>query len=352
MISRQEFLDTHKTNRHQLKEVEKDEAILFENKRRFVLFPIKYHEVYDAYKRREANFWPAEDMDNAKDIEQWTKDEKLTKEKKDFIIRALAVFQSQDFIDQNLTELLSAEVQIPEAKCFYGFQIMVDNIHAEVYSLAIDALIKDEKTRVSMFEEIEDHHNIKEKMKYNEFWFSNETLYGEKLVAFAALQGLFNLTGYVSFYKLQKDGLLPGFNKMNDKMFADHGMHTDFEALMFAHLKNKPESAIIERIIEEAVDLEKKSSSDLFPIEKIGLEKKDMNQFIEFVADTILVSFGNDKKYNVTNPFEFMEKIELPGQSSSFEKKVSDYQKAGDMAKAEKANKGKQDTFEFDNEDF
>ncbi|CCH62503.1 hypothetical protein TBLA_0H02170 [Henningerozyma blattae CBS 6284] len=352
MQSRAEFLESQKVHRFKLKEMEKDEAILFENKRRFVLFPIKYHEVYDAYKKREANFWTAEEMDSSKDIEQWNSEGAITKDQKEFITRLLAVFMSQDFIDQNLTELLSAEVQIPEAKCFYGFQIMVDNIHAEVYSLAIDALIKDEKTRVTMFESIEDNSNIKAKMAYNETWFGEDSLYAEKLVAFAALQGLFNLTGYVSAFYLQSKDILPGFNKMNVEMFKDHTMHTDFQALMFAHLKNKPNAKIIERIVTEAVELEKKAYDDLFLVEKIGLSKKDMDLFIEVVADTILESFGNEKHYNASNPFPFMEGVELPGQSNSFEKKVSDYQKAGDMAKAEKENKAKaDDAFAF-NEDF
>ncbi|EDO19013.1 hypothetical protein Kpol_2002p84 [Vanderwaltozyma polyspora DSM 70294] len=345
-----EFLEEHKTRRHELKELQKDESILTENKRRFVLFPIKYHEIYDAYKKREALFWTAEELDFSKDIQNWN-DDKITKDEKEYFIRLLALFASNDMDRENLTEHLSAECQTPEAKCFYGFQIMVDNIHQEVYGILIDSLVKDDEKRTSMFEEIKDLTNIKEKIEYAKSWFENEdNLFGEKLIAEAAVLGIFSLSAYVSVLSFQKGGLIPGFVTGVDNMLRDRGLHVDFCCLMYAHLKNQIDSEIVQKIIVDAVEIEKKSLLKALPIIKVNLKIDEMNQFIEYVADSILVAFGNEKHYNATNPYEFMENVVLPGNTNSLAKTIADAQKASEFAKTSKPD-AETTTFSF-NEDF
>ena len=346
-----EFFDEHKVKRHEQKESQADEAILIENNRRFVLFPIKYHEVYDAYKKREALFWTAEEIEMSKDIANWNDEKKITEEEKEFIIRLLALFASNDINKENLTERLSAECQIPEAKCFYGFEIMVDNIHQEVYAILIDSLIKDNTKKVSMFADLKKLTNIKEKVDYSKTWFANDdNLFGEKLIAFAAIQGLFSLSAYTAIYSISSKGLMPGFNIGVENMFRDHALHSDFSCLMYAHLKNKVNSEIVNRIISDAVKIEKNSLKEALPIEKFGLKISEMEQFIECVADSLLVAFGYEKLYNAQNPYPFMETVPLPGNTNSFEKKVSDYQKASNLTKDSKPD-ADTTTFSF-SEDF
>ncbi|CCE63412.1 hypothetical protein TPHA_0E03220 [Tetrapisispora phaffii CBS 4417] len=332
MSSITEFFAEHKAKRHLLKESQKDEVILIENHRRFVLFPIKYHEVYDAYKQREALFWTAEELDFTKDIENFNGEE-ISEDEKEYITRLLALFASNDMDKLNLTENLSAEVQIPEAKCFYGFQIMLDNIHQEVYSLIIDAIIKDNGKRVSMFDDLKKLSNINDKLEYAKTWFENEDhLFGEKLIAFAAVQGIFSLAAYASIFSPKGGKLFPGLQKGVQNMFRDRALHTDFQSLMYAHLKHDVDPVVVNRIITDAVKIEKASLKDTLPIEKFGLKIAEMEQLIEHVADFLLVSFGAEKEYNVANPFPFMEKVAIPGNTNSFAKKVADYHKASDIA--------------------
>lgn len=329
------FLDSFKFHRHQIQEREKDESVLYENKRRFVLMPIKFHEIYDTYKRREALFWTAEETDLTKDMIDWSK--KLGDDEKSFVKKILAIFASGILTEQHLTEHLSAEVQCPEAKCFYGFQIMVDNIHEEVYSLVIDSLVKDKDELESMFDGIEEDPYVQKKRDFAKRWFNIEiALYGEKLVAFAAIQGIFSLISYASIFSLKKRGLMPCLTKVNKIMCRDHAMHGDFQCLMFAHLKNKINPQIVEKIIMEAAEIEKDSlEGNFLQIEQLGLDVREMRQMIEFVADNILAGFGNKKHYKVSNPYEHIQKTCLPGNATFFEKKVSEYQKAGAAVKVD-----------------
>ncbi|ODV94266.1 hypothetical protein PACTADRAFT_51133 [Pachysolen tannophilus NRRL Y-2460] len=345
-----DFLNQHKVHRHKLKELEKDEPLLSENKRRFVLFPIKYHEIWQMYKKAEASFWTAEEIDLGKDMHDWNN--KMTENERYFISRVLAFFAASDgIVNENLVENFSAEVQVPEAKCFYGFQIMMENIHSETYSLLIDTYVKDPKEAEFLFNAIETIPCIQEKADWALRWINaDEKLFGERLVAFAAVEGIFFSGSFASIFWLKKRGLMPGLTFSNELICRDEGLHTDFACLLFAHLSNKPNEAIVEKIITEAVEIEKRYFTDALPVSLLGMNAKLMCQYVEFVADRLLIALGNKKVFNVSNPFDFMENISLAGKTNFFEKRVSDYQKAGVMAKSKKDEKP-QDSFAFD-EDF
>lgn len=346
------FLAKHKSHRIQLKEAEKDEPLLVENNRRFVLFPIKYHEIWQAYKKAEASFWTAEEIDLSKDLHDWNN--RLTENERFFISRVLAFFAASDgIVNENLVENFSAEVQIPEAKCFYGFQIMMENIHSETYSLLIDTYIKDPKEAEYLFNAIETIPCIKKKADWALRWISDEkALFAERLVAFAAVEGIFFSGSFASIFWLKKRGLMPGLTFSNELICRDEGLHTDFACLLFAHLKHKPEPSIVEKIITEAVTIEEEYFTDALPASLLGMNCKLMCQYVEFCADRLLVALGNKKFYNVTNPFDFMENISLAGKTNFFEKRVSDYQKAGVMASTNKKEETESsNAFAFD-EDF
>ncbi|SCU85782.1 LADA_0D09626g1_1 [Lachancea dasiensis] len=332
--SHQEFLKSHHVHRHKLKELEQHEPLLMENKRRFVLFPIKYHEIWQAYKRAEASFWTAEEIDLSKDLHDWNN--RMNENERYFISRVLAFFAASDgIVNENLVENFSAEVQSPEAKCFYGFQIMMENIHSETYSLLIDTYIKDPKESEFLFNAIETIPQIKEKAQWAIRWIQDsDALFAERLVAFAAVEGVFFSGSFAAIFWLKKKGLMPGLTFSNELICRDEGLHTDFACLLFAHLKNKPDPKIVEKIITEAVEIEQRYFRDALPVSLLGMNADLMNQYVEFVADRLLVALGNDKFYNVTNPFDFMENISLAGKTNFFEKRVSDYQKAGVMAKS------------------
>lgn len=344
------FGEVHKRARRHLRESEKEEPILKENPDRFVMFPIKYHEIWQMYKQAEASFWTAEEIDLGKDMHDW--DNKLNKDERFFVSRVLAFFAASDgIVNENLVERFSGEVQIPEAKCFYGFQIMMENIHSETYSLLIDTYIKDPKEANYLFHAIDNIPCIAEKAQWALRWISDEeSSFAERLVAFAAVEGIFFSGSFASIFWLKKRGLMPGLTFSNELISRDEGMHTDFACLLFAHLKNRPSKKIIEAIIVEAVEIEKKFLTEALPVSLLGMNAKLMCQYIEFVADRLLVSLGNKKVWNSTNPFDFMENISLAGKTNFFEKRVSDYQKAGVMAGIDKKNTDKDD-FALD-EDF
>lgn len=346
-MTTEEFVEARK----QLKESEANEPILKENAHRFVLFPIKYHEIWQMYKKAEASFWTAEEIDLGKDLHDW--DNRLNDDERFFVSRVLAFFAASDgIVNENLVERFSGEVQIPEAKCFYGFQIMMENIHAETYSLLIDTYVKDPKEAEYLFNAIETIPCIKKKADWALRWISDQQCaFSERLVAFAAVEGIFFSGSFASIFWLKKRGLMPGLTFSNELISRDEGMHTDFACLLFSHMVNRPSPKIVEAIITEAVSIEKEFLTDALPVALLGMNAKLMCQYIEFVADRLLVSLGNSKVYNSSNPFDFMENISLSGKTNFFEKRVSDYQKAGVMAGTNKMMGGKEDGFALD-EDF
>ncbi|KAJ7179230.1 ribonucleotide reductase small subunit [Mycena filopes] len=307
---------------------ESEEPILKESRRRFVLFPIQYHEIWQMYKKAEASFWTAEEMDLSKDLHDWNN--KLNDDERHFISHVLAFFAASDgIVNENLLERFSNEVQIAEARCFYGFQIMMENIHSETYSLLIDTYIKEPAERDYLFDAIETIPCIKRKAEWALRWITDEkSTFGERLVAFAAVEGIFFSGSFASIFWMKKRGLMPGLTFSNELISRDEGMHTDFACLLFTHLKRRPHPDTVRRVITEAVKIEQEFLTDALPVGLIGMNAKLMCQYIEFVADRLLVALGNDKVYNSTNPFDFMDMISLQGKTNFFEKRVSDYSKA------------------------
>ncbi|KAG6872752.1 Ribonucleotide-diphosphate reductase (RNR), small subunit [Termitomyces sp. Mi166 len=308
---------------------ESEEPLLKESRRRFVLFPIQYPEIWQMYKKAEASFWTAEEMDLSKDLYDWH--ERLNDNERHFISHVLAFFAASDgIVNENLVERFSNEVQAAEARCFYGFQIMMENIHSETYSLLIDTYIKDQAEREYLFDAIETIPCIKRKAEWALKWISDKnSTFAERLVAFAAVEGIFFSGSFASIFWLKKRGLMPGLTFSNELISRDEGMHTDFACLLFSHLKRRPHPDTIKAIIMEAVTIEQEFLTDALPVKLIGMNSGLMRQYIEFVADRLLVALGNDKVYNKTNPFDFMDMISLQGKTNFFEKRVSDYSKAG-----------------------
>jgi len=313
-----------------------NEPILTENKQRFVLFPIQYHEVWEMYKKAEASFWTAEEVDLAQDLTDW---EKLNEGEKHFISHVLAFFAASDgIVNENLASRFASEIQIPEARCFYGFQIAIENIHSEMYSLLIDTYIKDDKEKSRLLNAIETVPCVQKKAEWAIKWINNTDSFAERLIAFAAVEGIFFSGSFCSIFWLKKRGLMPGLSFSNELISRDEGLHTDFACLIYSMLHNKlPESRVLE-IITDAVKIEQEFVTDALPVDLIGMNARLMSQYIEFVADRLLVALGCKKYYNVTNPFDWMELISLQGKTNFFEKRVGDYQKAGVMADKKEQN--------------
>lgn len=317
-----------------LKPEEADEPLLQENPNRFVLFPIKYQEVWHMYKKAQASFWTSEEIDLSKDIQDWNN--RLNDDERHFISHVLAFFAASDgIVNENLVERFSSEVQIPEARCFYGFQIMMENIHSETYSLLIDTYIKEQSQRTYLFNAIETIPCIKKKADWAVRWIQDQdSTFAQRLVAFAAVEGIFFSGSFASIFWLKKRGLMSGLTFSNELISRDEGLHTDFACLLFSLLKHRPSKQAVQTVITEAVEIEQEFLTDALPCALLGMNSLLMKQYIEFVADRLLVSLGNPKVYKVNNPFDFMENISLDGKSNFFEKRVGDYQKAGIMASA------------------
>ncbi|KAI9277533.1 ribonucleoside-diphosphate reductase small chain [Sporodiniella umbellata] len=310
-----------------------EEEILRENTRRFCLFPIKYHEIWQFYKKAEASFWTAEEIDLSRDSLDW--ENRLSVNERFFVSRILAFFASSDgIVNENLVQNFCDEVKIPEAKCFYGFQIMMENVHAETYSLLIDTYIKDLEEKEMLFSAIDTIPCIKRKADWAFRWISANNSFAERLVAFAAVEGIFFSGSFASIFWLKKRGLMPGLTFSNELICRDEGLHTDFACLLFTHIHNQPSHQRVKDILMEAVSIEQEFLTDALPVALIGMNSTLMCQYIEFVADRLMVALGFDKIYMATNPFDFMDMISLQGKTNFFEKRVSDYQRAGVMNKA------------------
>ncbi|KAL1682427.1 ribonucleotide reductase small subunit [Schizophyllum commune] len=328
---------------------ESEEPLLKESIRRFVLFPIQYPEIWQMYKKAEASFWTAEEMDLSKDLHDWQN--RMNDNERHFISHVLAFFAASDgIVNENLLERFSGEVQVPEARCFYGFQIMMENIHSETYSLLIDTYIREAAEREHLFNAVETIPCVARKAQWALRWINDDrSSFGIRLVAFAAVEGIFFSGSFASIFWLKKRGLMPGLTFSNELITRDEGMHTDFACLLFAHLRRRPHPDVVRRIIMEAVTIEQEFLTDALPVSLIGMNSTLMCQYIEFVADRLLVALGNEKVYNVTNPFDFMDMISLQGKTNFFEKRVSDYKMAAVNNTGEVKSSGK--TFVLD-EDF
>mgnify|MGYP003524881949 FL=1 len=313
-----------------------EELLLRENKERFVLLPINYPKVWEMYKKHEQSFWTAEEIDLHPDLVDW--ENKLNDDERHFIKHVLAFFAASDgIVTENLAVNFMSEVQIPEARCFYGFQIMMENIHSETYSLLIDAYIKDPKEKHYLFNAIETVPCVKKKADWALRWIQNGS-FAERLVAFAAVEGIFFSGSFCSIFWLKKRGLMPGLTFSNELISRDEGLHCDFACLLYSMLQNKMTQEQVHTIIKDAVNCEHEFVTDALPVSLIGMNAKLMCQYIEFVADRLLVSLGYSKIYNAANPFDFMEMISLQGKTNFFEKRVGEYKKAG-VAQSQESQK-------------
>jgi ribonucleoside-diphosphate reductase beta chain len=304
------------------------EPILEDNPNRFVLFPIVHDDIWAFYKKSEASFWTAEEIDLEADLVDWEK--KLNDDERHFVKHVLAFFAASDgIVNENLAENFVAEVQYTEAKFFYGFQIMVENIHSETYSLLIDTYIKDTAEKNMLFNAIETLDCVKKKADWALRWIDNGN-FAERIVAFAAVEGIFFSGSFCSIFWLKKRGLMPGLSFSNELISRDEGLHCDFACLIYnEHIQNKLDPEDVKKIIVDAVDIEKDFITDALPVRLIGMNSDLMTQYIEFVADRLLVELGCEKVYDATNPFDFMEMISLQGKTNFFEKRVGEYAKAG-----------------------
>lgn len=313
---------------------QQQEPILQENPDRFVLFPIEHDDIWAFYKKAEASFWTAEEIDLSQDLVDWHS--KLNDDERHFIKHVLAFFAASDgIVNENLAENFLSEVQYTEAKFFYGFQVAIENIHSETYSLLIDTYIKDKKEKDYLFHAIETLDCVQKKAKWALNWIDNGT-FAERLVAFAAVEGIFFSGSFCSIFWLKKRGLMPGLSFSNELISRDEGLHCDFACHLYTqHLLNQLSRDTVTKIITDAVEIEKEFVTDALPVALIGMNAKLMQQYIEFVADRLLFELGCEKVYNVPNPFDFMDMISLQGKTNFFEKRVAEYQKAGVMTNKE-----------------
>jgi ribonucleoside-diphosphate reductase beta chain len=303
------------------------EKILQENKNRFVLFPIEHHDIWDYYKKAQQVFWTAEEIDLAQDYTDW---EKLSEGEQHFVKHVLAFFAASDgIVNENLAENFVSEVQYTEAKFFYGFQIMMENVHSETYSLLIDTYIKDKEEQNHLFNAIDTVPAVQKKAEWALKWIGSES-FVERLVAFAAVEGIFFSGSFCSIFWLKKRGLMPGLSFSNELISRDEGLHTDFAVHLYKnHIENKLSRERILEIINSALIIEKEFITEALPVSLIGMNSELMKQYLEYVCDRLLMDLGVGKVYNTDNPFDFMANIALQNKTNFFEKRVADYVKSG-----------------------
>ena len=299
------------------------EPLLVENPARYVMFPITYPDIWRVYKIQMDCFWRTEEIDTSKDLTDWNK---LTDEERHFVKMVLAFFSSSDgIIVENLGTRFMREVQIPEARAFYGFQIMMENVHSETYSMLIDSYISNDTEKAECFNAIDNFPCIKKKADWALRWISDERSFGLRLIAFACVEGIFFSGAFCAIYWLKKRGLMPGLTFSNELISRDEGMHTDFAVLLYSKIVNKLSRERVIEIVKDAVAIEQEFICVALPCRLIGMNAKSMSTYIEFVADRLVVQFGYEKIYNANNPFDFMEMISIEGKTNFFEKRVSDY---------------------------
>ena len=322
------------------------EKMLNEEENRYVIFPIKHDPFWKMYKRAEANFWTAEELDLSKDLNDWSK---LNDSEKYFIKNILAFFAASDgIVNENLVERFCQEVKILEAKFFYGFQIAMENIHSETYSLLIDTYIKDLTEKNRLFNAIENIPSVKKKADWALKWINDKSSeFGTRIIGFAAVEGIFFSGAFCSIFWLKKRGLMPGLCHSNELISRDEGLHTEFAVLMYHNLVNKPSHEVVKEIIMDAVSIEKEFITESLSCELIGMNKNLMNQYIEYISDRLLLMFGLEKVYHSENPFDWMEMIAVQGKTNFFEKRVGEYSnKANPNINSEK------NEITFDDDDF
>jgi len=303
------------------------EFLLTENENRYVMFPIVDEDIWKMYKKQMDCFWRAEEIDLSKDIKHWAT---LNNDEQHFIKHILAFFAASDgIVLENLGQRFMNEVQIAEARAAYGFQIMMENIHSETYSLLIDTLVKEEREKTNLFEAIQNFPCIKKKADWAIKWINDKrSSFATRLIAFAAVEGIFFSGSFCSIYWLKERGLMHGLTFSNELISRDESLHTEFAILLYSHIKNKLSEEKVHNIIKDAVAIEKEFIIDSLPCRLLGMNSDLMSQYIEFVSDRIVVQLGYNKIYNVSNPFDFMDRIGLEDKQNFFEVRVSNYSKA------------------------
>merc|ERR1712032_807866 len=322
----------------ELKELEKSEVLLMENPRRWVMFPIRYPEIWEMYKKHEASFWTAEEIDLSSDGKDW---DGLSSDEQHFIKHILAFFAASDgIVLENLAGQFSTEVQLPEARAFYGFQMAMENIHSETYSLLIEQYVKDPDEQENVFNAISTMPAVREKAQWAIQWMNQENSFAERLVAFAAVEGVLFSGSFCAIYWLKKRGLMPGLTFSNELISRDEGLHAEFACLLYGMLQHKLPESVVHSIIRGAVDVERGFICEALSCDLIGMNNELMTRYIEFVADRLATALGYSKLYNASNPFDWMELISLQGKTNFFEKRVGEYQKAGVMSGPADESKG------------
>ena len=311
------------------------EPLTTPNPHRHVLFPLEHHDIWRMYKKAFASVWSVEEVDLESDRVDWN--EKLKGDERFFIKHVLAFFAASDgIVNENLAERFMSEVQFPEARCFYGFQIAIENVHSEMYSLLIETYVDDSKERLGLFHAIDTMPCVQKKAQWALRWIEDKSSgFGERLVAFAAVEGIFFSGSFCAIFWLKKRGLMPGLAFSNELISRDEGLHCDFACLLFSKLLRPPSRKVVRDIIVDAVRIEKEFVTTALPVGLIGVNAESMSAYIEFVADRLLISLGGEKVYGTKNPFDWMELISLQGKTNFFEKRVGEYQKAGVMQSLE-----------------
>ncbi|KAJ7109681.1 ribonucleotide reductase small subunit [Mycena crocata] len=314
------------------------EPLLVPDNRRFVLFPIRYPEVWSLYKKALGSFWVAEELDLSHDLADWN--DKLTNDERDFIKTVLSFFAAAGgIVNENLVQRFSSEVQLAEARCFYGFQIMIENVHSEAYSLFLDTYIRDSAEKDRLIRSIDTIPSVERKARWMAKWISHERPFSDRLVAFAAAKGVFFSASFASIFWLKKRGLMPGLTFSNELISRDEGLHTDFACLLFSMLHARSSDDIVQSIIRDAVSVEIDFVNEALPVQLLGMNPRLMSQYVEFVADRLLRCLGVAKVFGSPNPFDFVDLISLDGKTDSFERRVSEYAKAGVSVDSNRADR-------------
>ena len=304
------------------------DPLLSENPQRYVLFPIQNEAIWKMYKQAVASFWTVEEVDLQADLVDWR--DKLTDNERLFISNVLAFFAASDgIVNENLLARFCVEVQQPEARCFYGFQTAIENIHSEMYSLLIDTYVSDRLVKQRLFEAMHGMPCVKQKADWAIKWLKSDACFAQRLIAFAAIEGIFFSASFCAIFWLKKRGLMPGLTFSNELISRDEGLHTDFACLLYSQLQQKLEPDLVQCIIEDAVSVELNFVCDSLPVSLIGMNSDMMSEYVKFCADRLLVALNVDKRFHAKNPFDWMEMISLQGKTNFFEKRVGEYSKAG-----------------------
>ncbi|CAL5413292.1 unnamed protein product [Camellia sinensis] len=307
-----------------------EEPVLMEKSQRFCMFPIRYPQLWEMYKKSQASFWTAEEVDLSQDVQQW---DSLSNSEKHFVSHVLAFFATSDgIVLENLAARFLNDVQIPEARAFYGFQIAMENVHSEMYSLLLETYIRDSREKHRLFNAIENIPCVAQKAKWALDWIQSSNSFAERLVAFACIEGIFFSGSFCAIFWLKKRGLMPGLTFSNELISRDEGLHCDFACLLYSLLQKQLQWQKVHHIVHKAVEIETQFVCEALPCALIGMNSTLMSQYIKFVADRLLVALQCHTKYNVENPFDWMEFISLQGKANFFERRVGDYQKASVMS--------------------